>query len=83
MKPTKEFAAIMRELTNFIFLFLKDTWEEHAAGDQNIMQQYQAINDVLTNTFERLLINLSTASSYDTLQIEESAKKAIKMIINN
>jgi len=79
----KEFAAIMRELTNFIFLFLKDTWEEHAAGDQNIMQQYQAINDVLTNTFERLLINLSTASSYDTLQIEESAKKAIKMIINN
>ncbi|WKY45677.1 radical SAM protein [Eubacteriaceae bacterium ES2] len=79
----KEFAAIMRELTNFIFLFLKDTWEEHAAGNPLMIQKYQAINDVLTNSFERLLIILSTEPSYDAHQIEESAKKAIKIIIND
>ncbi|WKY48703.1 radical SAM protein [Eubacteriaceae bacterium ES3] len=76
-----EFAAIMRELTNYIFTFLKETWMLHSKGDPDMKQKYQAINDVLTSSFEILLTIFSTQTSQEAKQIYQQAKTAIEGIV--
>jgi len=53
-------ASMMRDMTNHIFAYLKNTWELSFKGDPGIIEKYSQINNLLTtsfNDFLKLLIN--------------------------
>lgn len=53
------FAEIMRELTNHIFSYMKNTWSLSAQGDPVITEKYSKMNRLLVEHFDCFLKSLS------------------------
>jgi radical SAM superfamily enzyme YgiQ (UPF0313 family) len=50
-----QLASMMRDITNHIFTYMKDTWSLSFNGDPVILDKYQQINTLLTTAFYDLL----------------------------
>ncbi|KNZ40674.1 B12-binding domain-containing radical SAM protein [Acetobacterium bakii] len=48
-------ASMMRDMTNHIFSYMKDSWELSFRGDPLILEKYQQINDLLIKSFQNYL----------------------------
>ncbi|MGL4606481.1 MAG: B12-binding domain-containing radical SAM protein [Eubacteriaceae bacterium] len=55
-------AEAMNEITQFIFLHMKDTWHLSHLGNPKIKLQYQKINALLIETFEALLVDIQNTN---------------------
>ncbi|MEG2642640.1 MAG: B12-binding domain-containing radical SAM protein, partial [Eubacterium sp.] len=60
-------AALMRGITNHIFDYMADTWQQSAIKDPEMVARYAAINTILVDAFEDALAHPKSLVQRDVL----------------
>lgn len=63
-------AKMMRDITNHIFDYMKDTWQLSAKGDPDTVAKYTQINALLVNRFESALALLDKDDLTEAKRLE-------------
>ncbi|MPW27103.1 radical SAM protein [Alkalibaculum sp. M08DMB] len=77
----KEFAEIMREITNCIFSYMKIIWEENRYENLVIKENYIKVNKLLIDTFELILKLLEENKEVDKDKIISINKESISILL--